>query len=40
MPSLVSPDAAGALGVGVVEAGAPLSVVLGTSGVVFCALPE
>ena len=29
-----------ALGVGVVEAGAPLSVVLGTSGVVFCALPE
>jgi len=33
-------QAAGALGVGVVEAGAPLSVVLGTSGVVFCALPE
>jgi len=32
-------QAAGALGVGVVEAGAPLSVVLGTSGVVFCALP-
>jgi xylulokinase len=31
-------QAAGALGVGVV--GAPLSVVLGTSGVVFCALPE
>jgi xylulokinase len=33
-------QAAGALGVGVVEAGGPLSVVLGTSGVVFCALPE
>ena len=33
-------QAAGALGVGVVEAGAPLSVVLGTSGVVFSALPE
>jgi len=32
-------QAAGALGVGVVEAGAPLSVVLGTSGVVFSALP-
>ena len=32
-------QAAGALGVGVVEAGGPLSVVLGTSGVVFCALP-
>ncbi|HYH87825.1 MAG TPA: FGGY family carbohydrate kinase, partial [Solirubrobacteraceae bacterium] len=31
---------AGALGVGVVEAGASLSVVLGTSGVVFSALPE
>ena len=33
-------QAAGALGVGVVAAGAPLSVVLGTSGVVFSALPE
>jgi xylulokinase len=33
-------QAAGALGVGVVAAGGPLSVVLGTSGVVFCALPE
>jgi xylulokinase len=33
-------QAAGALGVGVVEAGAPLSVVLGTSGVVFAPLPE
>ena len=32
-------QAAGALGVGVVDAGAPLSVVLGTSGVVFSALP-
>ena len=32
-------QAAGALGVGVVEPG-PLSVVLGTSGVVFTALPE
>ena len=33
-------QAAGALGVGVDHAGAPLSVVLGTSGVVFAALPE
>ena len=33
-------QAAGALGVAVVEAGAPLSVVLGTCGVVFCALPR
>jgi xylulokinase len=32
-------QAAGALGVGVVETGAPLSVVLGTSGVVFAPLP-
>jgi xylulokinase len=33
-------QAAGALGVGVDRAGAPLSVVLGTSGVVFAALPQ
>jgi len=33
-------QAAGALGVGVDRAGGPLSVVLGTSGVVFAALPE
>ena len=33
-------QAAGALGVGVTHAGEPLSVVLGTSGVVFSALPE
>jgi xylulokinase len=33
-------QAAGALGVGVTHAGEPLSVVLGTSGVVFTALPE
>jgi xylulokinase len=32
-------QAAGAVGVGVIEAGGPLSVVLGTSGVVFAALP-
>jgi xylulokinase len=32
-------QAAAALGVGVVEPGGPLSVVLGTSGVVFAALP-
>jgi xylulokinase len=33
-------QAAGALGVGVDRSGAPLSVVLGTSGVVFSALPS
>jgi xylulokinase len=33
-------QAAGALGVGVTHAGEPLSVVLGTSGVVFSALPS
>jgi xylulokinase len=33
-------QAAGALGVGVTHAGEPLSVVLGTSGVVFAPLPE
>jgi xylulokinase len=33
-------QAAGALGVGVVDAGGPVSVVLGTSGVVFAALPD
>jgi len=33
-------QAAAALGVGIVEPGGPLSVVLGTSGVVFAALPR
>jgi xylulokinase len=33
-------QAAAALGVGIVGAGGPLSIVLGTSGVVFAALPE
>ena len=33
-------QAAGAVGVGVMGAGGPLSVALGTSGVVFAALPE